>query len=233
MAISAGTTRPVQFLRRLSGNMEAPYYSFPVIETSTTWRPGDGAIIHATPDGKVNKATGAAATGIILAQVDGSGLVGFFASASSSAPVFPTTTGVQGIYVSPAAVTTNDPIPDNEWVNLVLALPDCIFMGHETNGATDITAPIRAPSASATGGLMYRCGLWVGTPTGETERVMLECAVTTNAIAFPINWAYPQLPIARSTSTLADPRRIKTGTAGTPNPAVEFQVVNSVWNPSV
>lgn len=213
--------------------MEPPVYDFPAAGTSVTWRKGDAAIIVGTPDGKVTKATGAAGTGIILAEVDGSGLVGFFYGPSTGAPTFPTAAGVQGIFISPSALTTNDPIPENEKVSLILALPDCIFRAHQTNGATDITAPIRNPSAVGTGGLLIRNGLWVGTPTGETERVMYDSSVTTNAIAFALDWAYPQMPQARSTSASADPLRVRLSTGGTSNPAIEFQVVNSVWNPSV
>lgn len=234
MAISANTTRPVQFLRRLSGKMEPPVYPFPVGQTSTTWRKGDGVFIPATPDGKVDKATGAAATGIAISEVDGTGLLGFFYGPKF--PPSPTSAGVQGTYTSPASLTTDDPIPEDEKINVVLALGDCVFMAHETNGATDITAPIRNPSAAATGGVLVRHGLWVGTPTGETERVMVDASTRTtgNLLAYILDWAHPQLPLARGTAPgAADLFAVKLGASGTTNPAVEFMVRGGALTPTV
>lgn len=237
MAISAATTRALRFGRRLSGNMEPPIYEYPVGETSTTWRIGDGVLIPGTPDGKVDKATGAAGTGIIIAEVDGAGLVGFFYGPSGSAPIFPTSAGVQGVYISPAALTADDPIPDNEMISVVLALDDCIFIAHQTNGATDITAPVRAPAAT-TGGILTRYGLWVGTPTGETSRVMVDSSFggpggSGNTLAHVQKYAYPQLPLARGTGASADLYYVKLGASGTPNPAVEFKVCGGVFTSTV
>ncbi len=221
MAITANTTRPVQFLRRFSGSMEPPLYEFPVGTASVVWRKGDGVYIPATPDGKVDKAAGAAGTGINLPQVDGEGLIGFFHGPSASAPPFPSSTGIQGTYTSPTITTDG---AADERISVCLCLPDCLFMAHQTDGASDITDPIRNPSASATGGLLRRNGLWVGTPTGETERVMYDCSVTTNAIAFAWDWAYPQMQPARGTSYVGDPNAWKTTTD---NPAIEFSVIIS------
>lgn len=236
MAITAKTTRPVQFLRRFSGAMEPPVYEFPVIQTATTWRKGDGVVIAAANEGKVTKATGAGGTGIPIATLTGIGLVGFYYGPSSSAPPFPTETGVQGVYTSPAAVTTNDPIPDNEKIAVVLALPDCIFMGHQTNGETDIVAPIRAPSAIGTGGVLRRMGLSVIVPTGESSRVLVDSSVDgadVNQISMPLNWAYPQLPAARGTTGMLDPFAIRLGANGTVNPAVEFYTLGTLWSTTV
>lgn len=231
MAVSANTTRPLRFLRRLSGNMEPPVYDFPVIETTTTWRKGDAAKFAAAADGGVTHCTGAG-TAIGISTTAGAGLVGFFYGASSDAPVFPTSAGVQGTYISPSSITANSwPPPANTKIAVVLALPDCIFQVHGQNNNTDITAPTR--TTLATGGLFYRVGLCTITPTGETERVMLDFNVTTTGIAKPIRFSYPQLPQARSSTANADPYQMVLGASGTSNPSYEVYIDNSVWNPSV
>lgn len=234
MAISAGTTTQIAFLRRFSGNLEPPMATFPVSDTTTAFRFGQPLVIDAT-NGKVKLASGAAATGIPLASLN-TGMVGIVGGANISSFTAPTAAGAHagGIaFTSPASVTTNDPIPENEKVTVILALEDCVFRGHMTNGATDITAPTRA-FVAATGGLFQRMGIWVGTPTGETLRGMLDTTtVTTNTLTCPIEWAYPQpVPQTRSSSSAADPFRFAGGSGGTANPAVEFTVIGTWWNPT-
>ena len=230
MAISANTTTPLRFLRRFSGNMEPPVYEFPVLQTSQAWRPGDLAVIAATTDGKVTIGTTALAVAATLAGV---GVVGVFKGASSSAPIFPTSAGVQGVYTSPAAVTTDDPIPENEKISCILTLPDCIFVAHQVNNATDITAPDRQ-YATTTGGVLAVMELVVQAPTGETSRVMVDSSAQTAQMAFVLAYAYPQpIPQTRSASSGADPFRVRMSTAGTSNPAVEFQFMRTLWNPVI
>lgn len=235
MAITALTTTPVKFLRRMSMPGVCPTYLFPVGESSSVvYRFGDALVMDPTT-GKVVKGSGAAATGIPLSAATGVGLVGFAVGASASAPPFPTAAGVASgsvVLTGPATHTPADPIPATEYILVAIPLPDCIFQGHMTNGATDITVPTRTTGAA--GGLLERFGLWVGTPTGETSRVMVDVSTaTTNTIATTLDWAYPQpIPAARGTSGVADPWRVILGTAGTVNPAVEFVCVGTMWNPT-
>lgn len=234
MAISAGTTMPLRFLRRLSGNMEPPILEFPVDTADEVWRPGDAVEIDTTPNGRVGKAAGAAATGILIPDDEGGGLVGFFLAGSAGAPSFPTAAGVQGTWTAPSSLVSLDTAiaPDTEKISVCLSLDDVIFYAHQTNGATDITAPTTA-FVAATGGLHTPLGLWVGTPTGETERVMVDTTTApTDANAYmclPVAWVYPQMPIARGTTGLGDPNQIKMGTGGTNNPAVELFIRMSIW----
>lgn len=230
MAASANTSRPLRFLRRASGSMEPPVFEFPVGETDTTWRSGDAAVFPASPDGKIDRGTGA----IAISDIDGRGLVGFFVGPSASAPTFPTAAGVQGIFTSPASLTTNDPILATEFISVVLALGDCVFVANQLNNVTDITAPVRVPAAG-TGGLFRRQGLRESTPTGETSRLFVDSSVlgSGNAIALPMAYAYPQMPQARGTGAGADPNRVILGASGTSNPAVEFMTMGTVFNPSL
>lgn len=238
MAISAATTTPLKFLRRVSGNMEPAMITLPVNDTSTAYRFGHPLMVDAT-NGKVKLATGAAGTGMVISAINATvGLVGIVGGFAAEAFVAPTAAGAHagGIaFTSAASLTAADPIPSSEKVAVILATDDSIFAGHETNGATDITAPTRI-FAEATGGILQRVGLWIGTPTGETARGMIDCSVAAadaNQIVLPLEWRYPQpIPQARGASAGPDPFRVVLGSGGTSNPAVEFKFVGTLWNPT-
>lgn len=234
MAISANTTTAIKFLRRMSMPGMCPTYLFPVGENGATYRKGDPVSMDPTT-GKVVKSTGAAGVGIPISAVGGVGLVGFAVGASAAAPPFPTSTGASSgdvVLTGPSTHTAADPIPASEYLLVALPLPDCVFQGHMTNGVSDITAPTRTTGAA--GGLLERFGIWVGVPSGETSRGMVDVStVATNTIVVTLDWAYPQpIPSARSTTGVADPYRVILGASGTSNPAVEFICVGTMWNPT-
>ncbi len=254
MALTLSTLRPIRFLRRFSGSMEPPVYTFPLGDTSLAIYKGDG-LTHltataATPTGKVVKVNGAAArgvpgTGVSISAVSGAGLVGFAISALSSAPPFPTSGGASAppqvysgalLLTTPASLTANDPIPDTEKVAVVLCLGDCVFYGHEGNNATDITAPARIPdqaagTASTVGGISRFALSHTASANQEPAYVDTSVHATGNAIVQVLDWAYPQLPQARSATAGADPLAFRGGASGTVNPAVEFVIVGGAWNP--
>jgi hypothetical protein len=235
--------------------MEPPVYNFPIADTSLAIYKGDGmvhlAATAASPTGKVVKVNGATArgvpaTGVPISLVTGAGLVGFAYAALSSNPPFPTTGGASAapqvysgalLLTTPAAVTANDPIPDTEKLAIVICLSDCIFYGHEGNNATDITAPARIPdqaaaTASSVGGIS-RFAL-SHTASANQEPCYVDTSVhgTGNAIVQVLDWAYPQIAQARSTTAGADPGAFRGGASGTTNPAVEFILVGGAWNPT-
>lgn len=229
MAISANTTTPIKFLRRFSMPGPCPTYLFPAVGTSVVFRPGDAVVVDKTT-GKAEKA--AAVIAINTASNDAV-MIGYFAGPSAGAPPFPSSAGVQGAFTNQASLTTNDPIPENEKVLVMLCLPDCVFQGHQTTNNGDITAPVRAPAAS-TGGILSRFSQIPATPTGENVRTVLDTNVIDagNVTTIVLDYAYPQpIPSARSASGAADPYRVVLGASGTTNPAVEFICVGTMWNP--
>jgi hypothetical protein len=215
-----------------------PVYKFPVLTTSLAIYQGNAFQIPATALGQVEECDGtslqgAPGTGIPIAALTGGGLCGFAIGASTTAPPFPTAGGAASgglIMTTPASVTDND-VPENEMVLLALAMPHVIFYGHiaDSSGGNEIDY-----TATDRNDLLKLYALSVEL-TGSTNTVFLDATLrsggtTTNSIARPLNWAYPQgVPVARSTSANADPWK-QTGTGDT-NPAVEFNIPRgTVWN---
>lgn len=232
---TVNTTRPVRFLRRFSGNMEPPVYTFPVDENDTSTAVYAGNLFLFEDTGKVTHADGASGfarpgDGAEAAGTTGdTGIAGFAIGASAGAPPFPTSGGASAnglLFTTPSSMTTNDPIPETEKVALIITLPDCLFLGNLGTSSSNVEADYDVSTRTI---LNLREGLSVSVAAVDYSLAFVDVGATTANTVRIIDYHYPKMkPTARSTTGQGDPWKMVSATQK--NAEVVFHVIDSQWS---